>query len=50
MKLQALADNNFDQLENFLEFEDFIGKSYYTVFIAEFVERAKSAISTLTNQ
>tara|TARA_B110000285_G_C14921056_1_gene512619 strand:+ start:128 stop:283 length:156 start_codon:yes stop_codon:yes gene_type:complete len=45
-----LKDKNYDQLENFLEFEDFIGKSYYTVFVTEFVERAKAGITTLTNQ
>jgi len=48
MKIQALRDKNFDQLENFLEFEEYIGKSYYTVFVTEFVERAKAAITTLT--
>lgn len=50
MKIQALRDKNFDQLENFLEFEEYIGKSYYTVFVTEFVERAKAAITTLTTQ
>ena len=50
MKIGALTDKNFDQLENFLEFEEFIGNSYYTVFVTEFVERAKTAISTLTSQ
>ena len=44
MKTGALVDKNFDQLENFLEFEEFIGNSYYTVFVTEFVERAKTAI------
>jgi hypothetical protein len=45
-----LADQNYDQLENFLEFEEFIGNSYYTVFVTEYVEKAKAAINTLTSQ
>lgn len=50
MKVLALQDRNFDQLENFLEFEDFIGHSYYTRFASEYIERAKAAVTTLTNQ
>lgn len=28
-KLKALQDNNFDQIENFVEYEDFIANSYF---------------------
>ena len=50
MKEQALEDFNFDQLENFIEYEDFLGNSYFTTFVNEFVERTKSFTSTLQNQ
>lgn len=42
MKSQALDDFNYDQLENFIEYEDFLGRSYFTIFVNEFVERAKT--------
>ena len=41
MKEQALDDKNFDQHENFIEYEDFLGNSYFTIFVNEFVERTK---------
>ena len=47
MKNQALEDFNYDQLENFIEYEDFLGKSYFTIFVNEFMERAKSQTTIL---
>ncbi len=30
-KAQALKDNNYDQIENFIEYEDFIANSYFNL-------------------
>lgn len=30
-KAQALKDNNYDQIENFIEYEDFINNSYFNM-------------------
>ena len=49
MKEQALDDFNFDQLENFIEYENYLGNSYFTTFVNEFVERTKTFTSTLQN-
>lgn len=50
MKTSALDEFNYDQLENFLEYEEFLGNSYYTTFVNEFVERVRSLTSVIHNQ
>lgn len=50
MKTSALDEFNYDQLENFLEYEEFLGNSYYTTFVNEFVERVRSLTSIIHNQ
>jgi len=46
-KVLALSDNNFDQLENFIEFEKFVGKSYYTNLLVHVVDKMKSSMHQL---
>jgi hypothetical protein len=49
-KYQALRDYNFDQVENFMEYENFIGKSYYQTIVNEVVNRLKTHTGYLQNQ
>ena len=30
MKVKALNDKNYQQLENFIDYENYLGNSYYT--------------------
>jgi hypothetical protein len=32
-KLNALKDNNYDQIENFIEYEDFLQNSYFSTLM-----------------
>jgi hypothetical protein len=40
-KIQALRDFNYDQLENFLEYEQYLGQSYYSTLVIEFISFLK---------
>ena len=43
-KVKAFTDNNYDQIENFIEYEDFIANSYFnqisrfTSYLIDFIE------------
>ena len=45
MKLKALQDDNYSQLDNFIEYENYIGNSYFTQFLFEFVEKVKNQLN-----
>ena len=45
MKVKALNDNNFSALENFIEYEKYLGNSYFTQFIFEYLERGKGLLT-----
>ena len=61
-KAKALTDNNYDQIENFIEYEDFIANSYFNQisrfvsFLIDFVEQtggieaSKSFFANMTDQ
>ena len=48
-KAKALTDNNYDQIENFIEYEDFIANSYFnqisrfTSYLIDFIESQNGA-------
>ena len=45
MKVKALNDNNYSALENFIEYEKYLGNSYFTQFIFEYLERGKGLLT-----
>jgi hypothetical protein len=45
MKVKALQDKNFQQLENFIAYEKYLSDSYFTQFIFEYLERGKSMLN-----
>lgn len=45
----GLADNNFDSVENFIEYEKFLGGSYFVSVIVEFVERSRHMVAALSS-
>ena len=48
-KAKALTDNNYDQIENFIEYEDFIANSYFNQisrfisYLIDFIESQNGA-------
>jgi hypothetical protein len=46
MKVMALANNNYSQVENFLDYEDFLGNSYFTQFNLEYIDKGKNLLSS----
>ena len=45
IKQKASEEKNFGQLENFIEFENCLSKSYFTYFAHEFHARTRNAIN-----
>ncbi len=47
-KMKALTEQNFDQIENFVEYEDFLNNSYFytlmknTQYLVDFVENSST--------
>lgn len=48
MKVKALNDNNYEALENFIEYEKYLGNSYFTQFVFEYLERGKGLLTNFT--
>ena len=44
-KVAGLNDNNFGQVENFIEYEAFLANSHYMTVVNEFAMRAKTALN-----
>lgn len=49
MKVEALKHNNFDQLENFIEYENFLSKSYLMAFNFNLLDKATHLTFTFAN-
>mmetsp|Transcript_8641 Transcript_8641/g.14628 ORF Transcript_8641/g.14628 Transcript_8641/m.14628 type:complete len:524 (+) Transcript_8641:690-2261(+) len=49
MKVKALQDFNYGQLENFIEYEGFLAKSYFAAFEFEYYERMRQLFSNFVN-
>jgi pyruvate carboxylase len=45
MKVKAINDNNYQTLENFIEYEKYLGNSYFTQFITEYLERGRALLN-----
>jgi len=50
IKFKACEEKNYGQLENFIEYEEFLGRSYFTCFAHEFHARTRNAINLMMNQ
>lgn len=48
-KSEALREYNFDQLENIIEYEDYLAKSYWAPITRDFVKRVKTQMGHLAN-
>ena len=46
IKVKALIDKNYAQLENFLEYEEFLGNSYFMQYCHEYREMNRTMLST----
>lgn len=49
-KLGALNDFNFDQLENFIDYEDYLHHSYYGAFVLEYLDKTRALLVGILNQ
>ena len=45
MKVEALQHDNYSQLENFIEYEQYLGNSYFDQFQLEYLEKGKSLLT-----
>ena len=45
IKLLAASQKNFGQLENFIEYETFLSKSYFTYFAYEFFNKTRIGLT-----
>ena len=43
-KLGALRDFNFDQLENFIDYEEYLNHSYYGAFVIEYLDKTRALL------
>ena len=48
-KKGAMEDKNFAQMENFIEYETHLGKSYYTAFVTDFLSQSKNALTSMVS-
>ena len=50
IKIKALIDKNYAQLENFLEYEEFLGNSYFMQYCLEYREICRTMLSAFVQQ
>lgn len=45
MKIEAVQKDNYSQLDNFIEYEQYLGNSYFGQFQLEYLEKGKNLLS-----
>ena len=50
MRVQVTIERDGGQLENFIEYETFLSKSYFTYFAYDFFNKTRLALTQITNQ
>ena len=45
MKIKALTDGNYSQLDNFIEYEEYFSNSYYGNFYHQFAHRVRGLLA-----